>query len=678
MNSEGAKSNKEVGVFCVRGCRFWDFIKHFFKESYHYLARRSYSVIIFGALFCTLGVKLFHSFRTELLTEYIGWIAADVAVLLSIELLLLLICYRWRKRFLVRLSIILAAVICTWSVLNAAWIIRHGTQILPSVLFPLFRDPFNSLRIVGGNLAKMPLAAVILLGPSAIALTFFFWVLAKPELTVYKARGFKYRVFVSFLVILSSIFIWDIMADSNSGSVTGQVISYNCHLRAVKNLLFSATNGSEKVDLSHLERTIPCQSNILLPFSGSDLNKGKNVVVVVLEGIQYRYTSLWSEEDLTPYLENLAGEGVTFSNMRCTVTHTTKALFSLFTGRYPSISNDIAEAVPVDEPYASLVTILKKQLGYRAAFFQSAKGDFECRPGLIWNLGFDTFWAREDLSDPNAFVGYLGCDEFSMMEPIVDWIQSGERPFLLAVLCSVTHDPYEVPKWYDKPKKDSLERYKQSVSYTDTFIARLDEELEKLGLKNDTIFCVIGDHGEAFGEHGLLGHERIGFEEVLLVPWVIRSPGMVEQHQEINESVSSIDMTPTLLRMLGFKIESGDFDGKDVLSNNLEDREVYFSGWLEESPIGCITSDLKYIYYSRNNVVNAYKLWNDPYEKIRVQLFETQMEEVSRKLLDWRRKSIFDIQHRIEGERTLYDNWICKWEKRIAKASYVKEDKRRK
>jgi arylsulfatase A-like enzyme len=234
-----------------------------------------------------------------------------------------------------------------------------------------------------------------------------------------------------------------------------------------------------------------------------------------------------------------------------------------------------------------------------------------------------------------------------------------------------------VPEWFDKPKKNSLERYKQSVLYTDTFIARLDEELEKLDIKNDTIFCVIGDHGEAFGEHGLLGHERIGFEEALLVPWVIRSPGLVEQHQEIRESVSSIDMTPTLLRMLGFKIESVDFDGKDVLSNNLEEREVYFSGWLEESPIGYITGDLKYIYYSRDNVVNAYNLLNDPYEKIRVQLFATQVEEISRKLLEWRRKSIFLIQQRRKGERTLYDNWVCEWEKRIAKASYVKEDKRR-
>jgi phosphoglycerol transferase MdoB-like AlkP superfamily enzyme len=47
-------------------------------------------------------------------------------------------------------------------------------------------------------------------------------------------------------------------------------------------------------------------------------------------------------------------------------------------------------------------------LNFRTAFFQSAKGSFEARPGLVYNLGFDKFWARDDLNDPNAFLGGQG------------------------------------------------------------------------------------------------------------------------------------------------------------------------------------------------------------------------------------------------------------------------------
>ena len=67
--------------------------------------------------------------------------------------------------------------------------------------------------------------------------------------------------------------------------------------------------------------------------------------------------------------------------------------------------------------------------------------------------------------------------------------------------------------------KEPLERYQQSITYTDKFLAALDVELGNLGITDNTIFCVIGDHGEAFGEHGLLGHERIAFDEVLRVPF---------------------------------------------------------------------------------------------------------------------------------------------------------------
>ncbi|GAH99284.1 unnamed protein product, partial [marine sediment metagenome] len=145
-----------------------------------FLAPRAYSIIMFGALFCTLAVKFFHSRRIGLVNEYFGWILADIAVLLGIEVVLVAVCFRWPWRWVIRAACVIAAVVCTWSVMNAGWLIRTGTQILPTVLLPLFRDPLNTLLIIGVNLVKMPAVAVILLGPSAVALAFFFFVLAKP------------------------------------------------------------------------------------------------------------------------------------------------------------------------------------------------------------------------------------------------------------------------------------------------------------------------------------------------------------------------------------------------------------------------------------------------------------------------------------------------------------------
>lgn len=116
-----------------------------------------------------------------MLGDYFSWIPDDIAVLLGIEAVLLAVYFRWPRKWVVRIVTFAAALVCTWSVMSAGLVIRKGMQILPTSILPLFRDPLNSFTIVGYNLAKMPVAAVILLGPSAIALTFFFSVLVKCE-----------------------------------------------------------------------------------------------------------------------------------------------------------------------------------------------------------------------------------------------------------------------------------------------------------------------------------------------------------------------------------------------------------------------------------------------------------------------------------------------------------------
>jgi len=643
-----------------------------FRHLYILLLRRPYSAIMFGAIFCTLVVKLFHSFRVNLPGQFFSWILADVAVLLAIEIVLVICCYHWPRRWVIRVACIVAAVVCTWSVMNAGWLMRTGTQILPTVLLPLFRDPLNSCAIIGYGLVRMPVAAVILLGPSGVALAFLFYILARPHRPRYRAKKFARRTSIVAVIVVGCALGRVGMMESDTERPLSSDLRYNVQLRAVANLVLSS---SELLTNNHHHDNA---TRIVAAFDQVQIGRGEsagldyNIVVVVLEGVQYRFTSLYDEKStLTPYLVSLAKEGVEFSNTHSAVTHTTKVLFSLLTGKFPSVSQDISETVPVEKPYSSLATILKEQAGYRTAFFQSAKGNFEARPGLVHNLGFDKFWARENLDDPNAFLGSLGSDEFRMIEPISQWIrEDSEKPFLLTVLCSVTHDPYVVPRWFAEPVRDPVERYRQAIRYTDDFIAKLDAELKSFGLKEKTIFCVIGDHGEAFGEHGLSGHERIEFEEALSIPFCLRCPGLLEPGVKVAESVSSIDLTPTLLTLLGYDIKSMDFDGLDALNLADMQRRVYFSGWLWQSPAGFIESNRKYVYNPSNQAVYVYDLRSDPLELTRLDVSQQQAVEIANDVLTWRENSVFKIIQTPKGEKKLYDNWSCRWEGRICLARY--------
>jgi len=625
-----------------------------------FLVPRAHSVIMLAALFCTMMVKLFHSIRYNLLDEYPVWIMADLAVLITIDVVLLLVCYRWPRKSVVRSATIIAAIMCIWSVMNAGWLIRTGTQILPRVLLPVVRAPVSSLCIVGVNLAKMPVAAIALLAPSAIALAFFFFVLAKPTLPVYNRKRFIARIILCFAVVIIAVAARPAIARRNPSQIDSVGLRFNSQLRAVISLVLAEHRSSPDP-----KRTIPKFGQLKVNVKQNHIEH--NIVLVVLEGIQYQYTSLSDRKsNLTPYLVSLAEQGVEFSNTRSTLTHTTKALFAMMTGRFASTSQDIAETVPAASPYASIATILSGKLGYRTAFFQSAMGSFESRPGLVYNLGYGDFWAREDSGDPNSFLGYLACDEFSMLKPIADWINSGERPFFLTVLCSVTHDPYEIPQWFGTPAKEPLERYQQSISYTDKFLAALDVELVNLGIADNTIFCVIGDHGEAFGEHGLLGHERIAFDEVLRVPFCLRAPFSVEAGMKIAKPVSSIDLAPTLLGLLRFETETIGFDGVDLLSPIPEYRRVFFAGWMQEGPAGFIEGSRKFIYNPTNKTTCVYDLGVDPEELNMIAMQQQEADKIAREIINWRNSTVFRIDQQRTGKKELFNNWICRWTGRVA------------
>ena len=76
--------------------------------------------------------------------------------------------------------------------------------------------------------------------------------------------------------------------------------------------------------------------------------------------------------------------------------------------------------------------------------------------------------------------------------------------------------------------------------------------LAELGIEETTVVAVTGDHGEAFGEHGLyFTHDFTLYDEVLRVPLVLHYPAAIEPGTEISQQVRLMDLAPTLLELAG-------------------------------------------------------------------------------------------------------------------------------
>ena len=116
------------------------------------------------------------------------------------------------------------------------------------------------------------------------------------------------------------------------------------------------------------------------------------------------------------------------------------------------------------------------------------------------------------------------------------------------------HDPYEPPEPYASRYRDRP--YDGEVAYTDALVGQLDDALERLGLKSQTLLAVASDHGEGLGEHEETLHGFFVYQTTLAVPLIVRGPGIVAGGR-IAANVGLVDLLPTALDLLGVALPRG-------------------------------------------------------------------------------------------------------------------------
>ena len=128
------------------------------------------------------------------------------------------------------------------------------------------------------------------------------------------------------------------------------------------------------------------------------------------------------------------------------------------------------------------------------------------------------------------------------------------------------HSSYEFANQYshggrdprtDESYADEVRRsYAACVSYADAQVGKLLAKLDELGLADNTIVVLWGDHGWHLGEHSLYGKHTL-YEESLLAPLVIRTPGMTKPGTKSSAITESVDIFPTLCELTGVPAPKG-------------------------------------------------------------------------------------------------------------------------
>lgn len=120
-------------------------------------------------------------------------------------------------------------------------------------------------------------------------------------------------------------------------------------------------------------------------------------------------------------------------------------------------------------------------------------------------------------------------------------------------------DPRKDPAYADEMRRS----YAACVSYADAQVAKILEKLEETGLAENTVVVLWGDHGWHLGEHAVWGKHTL-FEESLLAPLVIRTPGMKKAGAKTDAIVETVDIYPTLCELAGVTIP-GELSGTSLV-----------------------------------------------------------------------------------------------------------------
>ena len=110
-----------------------------------------------------------------------------------------------------------------------------------------------------------------------------------------------------------------------------------------------------------------------------------------------------------------------------------------------------------------------------------------------------------------------------------------------------------------------IAQYDGAVAYMDAAIAAIFEQLETLGILDDTIVVINGDHGETLYEHDCWFDHHGMYEPTLRVPLIIRYPKKMPAGLRVGGHNQHKDLAPTLLELAGVPWRGLKFDGRSLL-----------------------------------------------------------------------------------------------------------------
>ena len=347
-----------------------------------------------------------------------------------------------------------------------------------------------------------------------------------------------------------------------------------------------------------------------------------NVLLIILDTVRAANMGLFGYARAnTPQLTRLANEGVRFTRAIAPASWTLPSHVSLFTGL------DTRAAVAgwkrsLDDSAVTLAEVLGRN-GYLTGGFAANTHYTTWETGLAqgfhrWD-DFDvslreTLWASSlaqitffndffmaggwpgrwravkafDLRVPRH-LQHVRRPAAEIVDRFLEWQSSVQgAPFFGFLNLFDAHDPYVEPRgWLPQyPGRSDVDTYDSAIAYMDDQLGRLFDTLRKRGVLDRTVVIVTSDHGEQFGEHGLVNHGNSLYLNTIHVPLLLRVPRGSPAGLTVDAPVSLTAVPATVLDLVG--LNPAELRGQSLRTSweGPPADSAHAVAWIEQHPRG--------------------------------------------------------------------------------------------
>jgi arylsulfatase A-like enzyme len=303
-----------------------------------------------------------------------------------------------------------------------------------------------------------------------------------------------------------------------------------------------------------------------------------NVVLIFLDTT--RYDDVFGSASAMPSLDTFARQAASFDNAWAAAPWTVPSHYSVLTGTDPW-------SVPFgrggfQRQAPSLAARLRAR-GYDTAAILANPllGNPDFSPGFgrftysrqsgVCRSAFgellDRLWVHGGPRSP--LCGWLIASEVT--DRALRYVRGARGPYFLVVNYLDGHYPYYVPpdcrdhalRMMSRSEREAFRHFGPSSAASPAMLQHAREQhraaircmdrslgtlLAALQQQPETAVIVVGDHGEQFGEHGLVEHGNSLYAQVLHVPLIVRAPGF---RGRIADAVSITDLYGSILSIAG-------------------------------------------------------------------------------------------------------------------------------